>query len=100
REERQLHVAARPPAVHGRCERSGTVRGRRPPVAVSAPNAEGARTRDLVRVPGADDLAQSRVRRGPADRGGAAPAPGPVARAGAGPRARAAPAGPDPGPGA
>ena len=79
RQERDLHVA-RPAAARDR----GDQRPRRCSTGVDllalsprAP-APGARPRDLVRLPGADDLAQPGVHGRPADRRGAAEAPRPV----------------------
>src|SRR5579885_3860938 len=90
REERDVHVARTPAARDGDDLRPRALRRHRPARALAAATPARPRTRDLVRLPGADDVAQPGVHRGAADRRGAAPAPRPLAPRGPEARARAA----------
>ena len=84
RQVRHLHVAA-PPAPGRRRPSSGSVLfDGRPARAAGAAAAAAARPADLVRLPGADDLAQPGVHGRPPGRRGSAPPPralAPAARA-------------------
>ena len=79
-------------------DRRGPLQGPRPPQAVRRSDAGGARIRDRDDLPGPDDLPESRLSRGLADRRASARARADVEGAGAPPRGRVARCGGHPAP--